>query len=704
LRHSLLTRRHRAILLATIALAVPGQLLAQDGAPTVLEQIEVESESDDILVQDGYVAKSDRIGTKTDTPLVEIPQSISAVTQDQIEDQKPRSLNEALTYTAGANVGTFGYDTRYDAFFLRGFPAYYTGTFRDSLRQFNAPSGFFKIEPYGIEGITVLKGPSSALYGNSGPGGIVNIMTKRPKDELFREVEVLVGNQDRYQLNMDASGPASEDGSLLYRMTGVVRQSNTHLPGFPDDKVYLAPALTFKPDEDTRLTILGEYSKIGTGGTAAFYNSAPGVVTRRAEADPDFNAFDQNQGRIGYEFEHRLNDTFTIRQNARFASVDADLEYSGWYATGVPSSRFARYWGHYAEDVTSAVIDNQIQAEFDTGPVEHVAIAGLDYGYSDYTVFGPGLVYAFPTDGLPLKKTAAQEMNQLGVYLHDQAKWNNFTLFATGRYDWVDTNSATAAAGGGFTTTDQKDEGFSKRIGLSYRTDWGLIPYATYSTSFSPNIGVVYDNVTNALRVAQPTEATQREVGVKYEMAELNATVGASVFDIKQENGVVFDATTGINQQRQVDLRSRGFEIEGSMTLDNGLGLVASYTHLKMEILRGVPGTEGNELSGTPNDVFALWAHYLFEDDAMAGVGVGAGVRYSGGSFGDDANTFKNASRVFVDASVSYDFGYRNPDLQGLSLQVNAKNLFDERKSICSAGYCYWDEGRSVIGSLRYRF
>ena len=193
MRHSLLTRRHRAILLATIALAVPGQLLAQDGAPTVLEQIEVESESDDILVQDGYVAKSDRIGTKTDTPLVEIPQSISAVTQDQIEDQKPRSLNEALTYTASANVGTFGYDTRYDAFFLRGFPAYYTGTFRDSLRQFNAPSGFFKTEPYGIEGITVLKGPSSALYGNSGPGGIVNIMTKRPKDELFREVEVLVG-------------------------------------------------------------------------------------------------------------------------------------------------------------------------------------------------------------------------------------------------------------------------------------------------------------------------------------------------------------------------------------------------------------------------------------------------------------------------------------------------------------------------------
>src|SRR5690606_6983061 len=135
---------------------------AQDQGVTVLEAITVEAESDDILVQDGYVAKQDRIGTKVDTPIAQIPQAISVVTQDQIEDQKPRTLNEALTYTASANPNSIGFDSRYDAFYLRGFPAYYTGSFRDGLRQYNGPSAWFKTEPYGIEGITILKGPASS--------------------------------------------------------------------------------------------------------------------------------------------------------------------------------------------------------------------------------------------------------------------------------------------------------------------------------------------------------------------------------------------------------------------------------------------------------------------------------------------------------------------------------------------------------------
>nr|CAD6603553.1 TonB-dependent siderophore receptor [Rhizobium sp. Khangiran2] len=118
------------MLLAGVSLCLSTGATAQDSAGgTELETIVLEAESDDILVQDGYVAKSDRIGTKTDTPLVRIPQSVSVVTQDQIEDQKPRTLNEALSYTGGANPTNFGYDSRYDAFYLRGFPAYYTGTF-----------------------------------------------------------------------------------------------------------------------------------------------------------------------------------------------------------------------------------------------------------------------------------------------------------------------------------------------------------------------------------------------------------------------------------------------------------------------------------------------------------------------------------------------------------------------------------------------
>ncbi|TPN45358.1 MULTISPECIES: TonB-dependent siderophore receptor [unclassified Mesorhizobium] len=685
--------------------AMLGQPLAahaQDsGEAAVLGQIEVTAQSNEILVQDGYVAKKDRIGTKVDTPITEIPQAISVVTQKQIEDQKPRTLNEALGYTASANPNSFGFDTRYDAFFLRGFPAFYNSMFRDGLRQYNGPSAWFKTEPYGIEGVTILKGPASSLYGVSGPGGIVNVVTKRPKDEPFHEIELLAGEHDRFQAALDASGPVNEDGSILYRFTSLGRLGETDLPAYPDDKLYLAPAITFKPDEDTKLTILGEYSKSVTGGTAAFYNPGYGVLSNIYEGDPAWNDFTQNQRRIGYEFEHRFNDVLTVRQNLRYNAVDSDIEYSGHYLPGA-NQPLERYWGHYTETMKNFVVDNMAQFEFDTGPVRHTAVAGIDYAWSDYDA-ASGLSYVSVDDikAMPVPHSGGQEMNQLGVYLHDQMEWNDFTLFTSGRYDWVDTTSTSAD----FSQSKQKDSAFSGRLGLSYRAEWGIIPYVNYSTSFSPNIGFVYDNVTSTTgRVARPTIATQKEIGVKYEIPDHNATVSAALFDIDQKDGVVFDASTNVNKQRQLDLNSRGVELEANASLGNGFSFSASYAYQRVRIERGATDTDGKELSATPNHILSLWGHYQFENGTLEGLGLGTGVRVAGSSYGDDTNTFKNSARAFVDASLSYDFGTSNPKLEGVKLQVNAKNLFDSQKTICSAGYCYRDEGRSLFASLRYRF
>ncbi|MER9302033.1 TonB-dependent siderophore receptor [Mesorhizobium sp. M0496] len=701
MRTRLTTWRLGISLLGSAAmLGQSGAAHAQDSeTSSMLGNIEVTAQSNEILKQDGYVAKKDRIGTKTDTPLARIPQAISVVTQKQIEDQKPRTLNETLGYTASANPNSFGFDTRYDAFFLRGFQAFYNGMFRDGLRQYNGPSAWFRTEPYGIEGVTILKGPASSLYGVSGPGGIVNVVTKRPKDEPYREIELLAGEHNRFQAALDASGPVNEDGTILYRFTSLGRKSDTELSGYPDDKIYLAPAVTFKPDEDTKLTILGEYSKSVTGGTAAFYNSGYGVLSDVYEGDPAWNDFDQTQGRIGYEFEHRFNDVLTVRQNLRYNAVDSDIEYSGHYPDGAD---LKRYWGHYTETMKNFVVDNMAQFEFDTGAVRHIAVGGIDYAWSDYDA-GSGLSYVSVDDikAMPVPHSGGQEMNQLGVYLHDQMEWNDFTLFTSGRYDWVDTTSTAAD----FSTSKQKDSAFSGRLGLSYQTEWGITPYVNYSTSFSPNIGFVYDDVTSPVgRVARPTIATQKEIGVKYEIPNYNATVSAALFDIDQKDGVVFDASTGINKQRQLDLNSRGVELEANASLDNGFSFIASYTYLRVRIEQGAEGTDGKELSATPNHILSLWGHYQFENGTLEGLGLGTGVRVAGSSYGDDTNTFKNSARAFVDASLSYDFGYRNPKLEGVKLQVNAKNLFDNQKTICSAGYCYRDEGRSLFASLRYRF
>jgi len=693
-------RLRRGLLSAGVVFTSLGSAYAQDAnTATTLKPIVLESESDDVLVQDGYVGISDRIGTKTQTAIVRIPQAISVVTQDQMEDQKPRTLLESLTYTAGVNPNTFGYDSRYDAYYLRGFPAYYNGMFRDSLRIFNGPSAWLRTEPYGIEGVNVLKGPASSLYGVSGPGGIVNVMTKRPKDEPFHEVEALIGQDGRYQGAVDLSGPVDEDGALLYRLTTLGRKSDTHLDGYPDDKFYIAPAFTWKPDEDTKLTILGEYSHAVTGGTAAFYNPTYGTVSKLYGGLPGWNDFTQDQGRIGYEFEHRLNDVVTLRQNFRYNAVDSKLEYSGLYpAGGLPT----RYWGYYTEDMQNLVVDNQVQFEFDTGNISHTAVAGFDYSWSEYNAYS-AVSYTSLADlkagGTPFSN--GQRSNLYGLYLSDQMKWDDLTVFLSSRYDWANTRTQDAA----FAWTEKDDSAFSGRIGVSYKTEIGLIPFANYSTSFAPNLGVVYDDPsTSVFRAAEPTRARQIEAGVKYEVPDTNAVLSAAVFDIDQKDGVVFDTSSGINKQVQLDLNSRGIELEANASFDNGFSLIASYTYQRMKIEKGAVGTDGNELSATPNHIASLWGHYLFMDGPLEGLGIGAGVRYAGRSFGDDANSFRNESRAFVDAAISYDFGARNPDLKGLELQINAKNVFDNVKPNCSAGTCYWDEGRTVYGSLRYRF
>lgn len=691
-------RAGAAPLALALALAAP-QVRAQDAAePIRLGPITVEAESDTTLVQDGYVAQRGRQATKVDTPIRRIPQAVSVITQDQMEDQSPRTLLDALAYTAGASISAFGYDSRYDAYTIRGFPAYYTGMFRDGLRLYNGPSAWFRNDPYTLEGVAVLKGPSSSLYGVSGPGGIVNMVSKRPTAEPYREVEVLTGTDDRWQGAFDLSGPVPGSGSLSYRITGLARTAETELPGYPDDKLTIAPALSWAITPDTTLTLLGEYTDATTGGTASYYNPAYGEVSRIPAADPAYNDFDQQQWRLGWELEHDVNSAITLRQKGRYADVDADLEYSGLYDAGAPE--LTRYWGHYTETLSQFTVDNQAQAEFATGPVRHTLLAGLDYTWADYEA-GSLVDYvslaSIKASAVP--SAGGQEQNQVGLYLHDQAVWRDLTVFLSGRWDHVETGSTDAAG----LRTDTTDEAFSGRIGVSYEVGYGLAPFANLSTSFSPNIGLVYAPAASAVGTpAKPTTALQKEIGIKYAIPGTDSLVTASVFDISQENGVVFDTSTGINRQVQRDLRSQGFEMEAVSNFDNGLSVIASWTHLRMSIRKGAAGTAGNELSATPNDVASLWAHYAPRSGLLEGFGIGAGIRYVGDSWGDDANSIRNAERMFVDAALSYDLG--QVGIEGAQVQLNVRNLFDQADQTCASGFCYWDEGLNATLALRYRF
>jgi len=686
------------------ALSVAPGVHAQEVDAVELGTLTLEAESDQTLVQDGYVGSSGRQATRVDTAIQDVPQAISIVTQDQIEDQRPRTLLESLSYSSGVGVTNFGFDTRYDAIYLRGFSAYYNGLFRDGLRQVNGPSAWYRNEPFTFEGAAVLKGPSSALYGVSGAGGIVNVVSKRPKDERYRELQLTTGSENRKELAFDFSGPLDEEGRLSYRLTGISRNADTPLEGYSDDLNLIAPALTYKLTDQTTVTILGEYADAVVGSTAVYHNSSYGVASDFYVGDPEYNDFENTQWRLGYEIEHEVNNNLILRQKLRYSHVDADMRFSGVYPSG---SGLSRYWGHYVERSENLVVDTMVEARFDTGPWQHTMVAGVDVSRTSYDAdYALGYVSALETDALTLPYYGGQEMDQVGIYLHDQMVNGPFSVFLSGRYDQVDLTTFDAAQVG----SDTSHDGFSGRVGVSYMMNPNLSLFGNVSSSFVPTTGLIYTDPTDPLssRAADPTRGLQKEVGVKYQLPGTDSLISLSVFDIQQEDGVVFqnvDPTVfgGLNQiQVPYDLRSRGLELEGQFNYDNGLRLIGSYTYLDMEIEAGTAGTVGKKLSATPEHAASLWAFYEPQQGALKGFGFGAGLRYVGESWGDDQNSFKNGDAFFADLALTYDFGQIGYD--GLGLQVNVKNIFDETGQNCSGGFCYRQEGRTATATLNYRF
>lgn len=709
--------RRKALLAGTVLLVMlpAATVRSQERTTTRLEPIVVDGEGGDDQVPEsrGYITYKTRSGSKTSTSIMDIPQSVSTVTQKELTLQNPRGLLDALDYSPAVRSDTFGFDPRMDTFNLRGFDSYNTGIFRDSLRQISASVGFFKNEPYGIQELTILKGASSALYGGSSAGGIVDITSKRPTETPLREVEVQYGSHARKDARFDLSGPAGSSDTVFYRLTGLARDADTERLGVKDDRIFIAPAITWKPDEDTSLTVLGEYMNFETGGTATYWNYPVNRITGVSYGDPSFNGNHQIQKRIGYEFKHRFNDVFEFRQNARYSEIGIDYEYVFPFAYNDPTFQtpLNRGTGLNLVETRQFAIDNQLQADFSTGPLDHTLLLGADASWFDYKNeegFGSApplnlqtLNYGQFIARPDLQTLLKQDHRSRGIYIQDQIRLDSWLLTLGARKDWVDlTSNQTTYATGAERGFEQDADKATYRVGLSYETSFGLTPYVNYATSYFLSPGV-----TGTGEAFKPTTAENLELGFKYLIPDSDVLVNASVFDIKQKNGVFYEIVNGFSQQVQRgELNARGFELEVLANLDNNIGLRAGYQYLDFEIKEGVAGTIGNQQSGVPTHTFSIWGDYTIDDGFAEGLGFGAGLRVVGKSPGDDLDTFSNPGRVFVDAALTYDFGKKNEDMKGLLFQLNAKNVFDTQKATCANNFCNLDGGRYVVGSLKYQF
>jgi iron complex outermembrane recepter protein len=663
----------------------------------------------------GYVAGRSLAGTKTDTPLLATPQAISVVGRDQIADQGSQSLVEALRYTAGVSVNTNPNDTRFDSIVIRGFqPVLYLDGMQlpYGVQLFGRP----KIDPFMLERVEVLKGPSSSLYGQVAPGGLVNLVSLLPSATPTRMVEFQANSYGMGQVGFDVGGPADAKGDLLYRITGLVHDGGTQIDFVNDFRGVISPSFTWKPDLDTTWTFLGSYQRDVTGVEIQFLpaqgtllaNPNGVVPINKFVGEPGYNQFSRTQYWAGYQFEHRADDTWTLRQNLRYAAVDTDVK--AVIGTGLQSNlqTLNRAAFDVPENATAFTLDNQAEARFSTGPLSHVALFGLDYRhstseFSQYFGAAPSInlfntVYGAPITPPPLLSHTGQTQDQLGLYTQDQIALGGWRLTLSGRHDWVETDTLNYIAA---SRQNQDDQAFSGRAGLNYVFDSGVSPYIAYAKSFQPTLGV---SSTGTPFV--PTTGEQYETGVKYQPVGTNMMFTAALFDITQQNVLTPDLTGIPGSQVQTgEARSRGGELEATASLTSGFKLAASYTYTDTDVTKSnTPSQLGKHLITVPLNQAALWGDYTFRNGQFAGFGFGAGVRYIGDSYGDAANTILIPDYTLFDLAVHYDLVNLDPRLRGAKVAINANNVFNKTYVSTCAGLtqCYYGPGRVVTGSLRY--
>ncbi len=671
-------------------------------------------------------AKRSATGTKTDTPIEKNPQSISVVTREEMEMRNVTSVKGAFNYTPGVLTGNRGSSDVIDALSIRGFSETNTNQYLDGLKLQGDNYSEFAIDPYFLERAELLRGPVSVLYGKSNPGGVVSLVSKRPTQETLREVQFQMGNDNLFSTGFDFGGALDDDGVYSYRLTGQARSQDAQQAMNKEKRYTIAPAFSWRPDDRTRIDLLtyfqnepetGYYGWLPRQGTVVPITRADGsqykLPTNFDEGEQS-NKISRNTKMVGYNAEHSFNDTWTLRQNLRYADLRTD--YRSIYGNGfLPATQeITRGSAVSEEKLNQLAVDTQAQAKFATGQVDHTLLLGVDFQRTRNDIdaqfgtasslnavnpqYGDNSVtpFAYPYQHL-------NKQRQTGLYAQDQMEWNRWVLTLGGRYDYAMNSVYDRVAD---SVDRQNDQAFTWRGGLNYVFDNGIAPYFSYSEAFIPNAGSTYEG-----QAFDPSRAKQYEAGVKYVPKDRPVVLTAALYQLTKTKNLTADPdpNRAFFSVQSGEIRSRGVELEAKAALNANVNLTASYTYTDAEY------TEDTQLKGktpvqVPKHMASLWSDYTFHETALSGVTIGAGVRYVGESQGlystgtEQNQNFKVAGYTTVDAALKYDLGRFG--LPGSTVGVNVNNLFDrDYVASCYREYaCYWGAERQIVGTATFRF
>ncbi len=678
-----------------------------------------------------------------------LPRALSVVPREFFEAQGARTLEETVAYAPGLATGLYGQDDRYEEFAIRGFEAQIGGAYRDGMPLRTVDWAAWRSEPFGLESVNVLRGPTSDLYGANQPGGLINGVSKRPSFTFGGEIRATVTDENGREVGVDVTGPLSEN--VAYRFVGLVNDSGTAFDGVDTSRIYLAPSLTFAPTDQTTFTIYGQYQKDDVGDTyvhvpqyGSLYDNPLGEYKRGLyTGDPDDRTIKTTQHYVGYELSHEFAPSWTFTSRARHADNDwenynefpaafVNFSYLMGAPVGLPTAIDTVVLTKFDVDqtATQSTFDNSVLYDFATGNAMGKVTFGVDYfdvsnttdfayGYSGERNLQTGVSSALLTGAVPghLPNRRETDIEQLGIYASGHAEIGDRWVLNGGlRHDKVEqkTRGFTTGLAGVQPIDNTIDESFtSANLGFGYRLNPDLMAYAGFGRSFNlPVSGEKADGSGLGLE-----KAKSFELGLRFTSADARSNFNVALYNIDKTDVAYQDPSSG-NQFVYIQagkVRSRGIELEASHDFGNGLSLFGSMDFIDTEVLED-PNYKGNKSARVPSFSAAVFAEY--EVQSVDGLAFGLGLRHTGSRYSDIANTkaLELDSVTLVDASVSYEvndwqlllaarnladkeyLGYCGPSFLSLG-------AFDPSGTLDAAsGTCVYGAGREVTFTARRRF
>ncbi|RIA36611.1 iron complex outermembrane receptor protein [Hephaestia caeni] len=696
---------------AVVALCLPAVPASGQDAGTQ----DASSRHADIVVT-GLLPDGSASASKADIPVLETSQAISILSEQLIEDQGVRRLGDALYNVAGVSrSNTYGF---FDGFKIRGFEASSGATYLDGLRE---DAGYATTELAGLERIEVVKGPASGLFGQGPLSGIVNLVSKRPREDAFLDVSLAGGSYDLFELQVDGNAPLTRDGSLLARVAAVYRDQDFFVDYSGQRRLFIAPALTWKPGPDTSLTLLGRYvdDKINPWSPTTAYGTAlpnpngPLPIDLSIN-DGDYPAIQENDNwNLGYVFDHAFSDAIAVHQSLRYQNFHNTWDH--WLFVSSISDDFREvgrfYYGPFDEHGDNFAVDTNVSLRFATGPIGHYVLAGLDYGRreSNQTNLFDGGPYwldlydpVYGTVSGPdpdvAGTTYASLTRQRGFYLQDHLTLGDvLTVTLGGRWD----RASSAINNDGTASPKVVDTAFSPRAGATLAIGKAVSLYVNYAKSFNPQ-GSYRASDGSTL---PPEHGVNYEAGVKVARADGTLTGIATVFELTRTNVATADLSPDAPPNTYVltgEQRTRGIELEAAWRPLPGVELSGAYSFLDAKVTADSRLLVGARLSSVPRHVVNLWGRYTVQKGPFANLGAGLGLHHESNRPASTASAtsmpFYLDSYTLADAAIFYTFG-------DWSAQANVRNIFNERYfPTASLTRTTPGEPRTFVISLSRRF